>query len=390
MRVLHVAPDISLAFGGPTQALLGFLAASRAVGIEAEVAAPAPPAEDLAWFERQAAGAPVHVFATRGPGSARVSPALLRYLRTRRRDFDVVHVHGLFNAISSTTAHACRRAGAPYVIGPFGTLSRYTFQHKRRLLKRAYFSLIDGPAIRGAEAMHFTTVHERDEALRLAPVRAVPAAVVPPPWVPDKSAATGNGHHSAKGETEGRPDTVLFLSRIHPIKGLEVLLDAWPAVRAARPTARLVIAGAGDPAYERELKARVVQHGSTDSVSFTGFVAGAEKARRLAEADVFVLPSFHENFGVAVLEAVAAGIPAVVSPEVQLSGVVDEHRLGAVVPREPASLARGILDVLDDSELRARCAAQGSALARSLFTPDFVGTRLRAMYELAHSSGPNQ
>jgi glycosyltransferase involved in cell wall biosynthesis len=385
MRVLHVAPDLSRAFGGPTQALLGFLSASRAVGIDTEVVAPEPPVEDRLWFERLAPNVPVHVFHARGRGSARVSMTLLRFLRSEGRRFDVIHIHGLFNGISTFAAHSCRRARIPYVIGPFGTLSHYTFAHKRRLLKHAYHLLADAPAIRAAAAMHFTTVQERDEARRLPAVRAVPAAVVPPPWVPDTADAIGEHKPNGDGRA-GRAATVLFLSRIHPIKGLEVLLDAWPAVWAARPGVQLVIAGSGDVGYERKLKARVVQGESAQSVRFTGFVTGAEKARWLDQADVFVLPSHHENFGVAVLEAIASGIPAVITPEVQISGLVAQYGLGAVVPRDPASVAQGILSVLDDSKLRARCAAEGSALARSLFTPQSVGTRLRAMYDLARAA----
>ena len=384
MRVLHVAPDISRAFGGPTEALIGFLAASRDAGIEAEVAAPEPPAKDLAWFERETRETPTHVFRAHGRGSARFAPGLLRFLRDEGMRFDVVHIHGTFNAISTFAARRCRSAGRPYVIGPFGTLSRYTFAYKRRLLKRAYHALLDAPGIRGAAALHFTTTRERDEAQRLPALRGVPAAVVPPAWVPTRGAAS-DGRNGSNGAAHGG-DTVLFLSRLHPIKGLEVLIDAWPEVRAARPAAQLVIAGSGDPEYEETLRARVVQRRGADSVRFAGFVTGAEKARLLRDAGVFVLPSHHENFGVAVLEAVAAGIPSVISPEVQIADVIAEHRLGAIVPRQPDSLARGIVAVLDDGELRARCAADGASLARSLFTPQSTGTKLRAMYELALSN----
>jgi glycosyltransferase involved in cell wall biosynthesis len=383
--VLHVVPDISRAFGGPTQALLGYLAASLTAGIDAAVAAPQPPAEDLAWFRGQAGDTSVHAFPAWGRGPARLSPALLSYLGTELRSVDVVHVHGLFNAISTLAARRCRRARVPYIIRPFGTLSRYTFEHRRTILKLAYFSILDAPAIRAAGALHFTTVEERDEARRLAAVRAVPASVVPPPWLSDAGSAANVGRRVARVREDSGPETVLFLSRLHRKKGLETLIDAWPAVRIERPTARLIIAGSGHADYERELRARVLRDGNDGSVHFTGFVTGAEKARWLAEADVFVLPSFHENFGVSVLEAVASGMPAVVSPDVQLAAVVEEHRLGAVVPRDPTTLARGILSVLGDKALRQRCASQGAAVIQSLFSPTTIGAQLRTMYEVARS-----
>ncbi|HET9003129.1 MAG TPA: glycosyltransferase family 4 protein, partial [Gemmatimonadaceae bacterium] len=151
------------------------------------------------------------------------------------------------------------------------------------------------------------------------------------------------------------------------------------------PRARLILAGSGEPDYTRELEARVVQKGVGQSVQFTGFVTGADKAHWLAEADVFVLPSYHENFGVAALEAIASGIPAVVSPDVQLGPVVRDYGLGAVAPRDPAALASGILAVLGDVALRQRCATEGPAVVNSLFSPEVIGPQLRAMYELARS-----
>jgi glycosyltransferase involved in cell wall biosynthesis len=385
MRVLHVVPDLSRAFGGPTQALLGYLAASRAVGIEACVAAPEPPPEDLAWFRAQAAGVRVDVFPSWAIGSSRITPKLVRYLRAHLHSTDIVHVHGMFNAVSTLAARSCRGANVPYIIGPFGTLSRYTFDHRHRLLKRAYFALLDAPVIRAAGALLFTTVQERDDARRLLAVRATPAAVVPPPWIPDAGSRTESPRQasSVRGDLVG--PTVLFLSRLHPKKGLETLIDAWPAIRAVHPKARLIIAGSGDAEYERDLKARVMQHSGDQSVKFTGFVTGADKARWLSEADLFVLPSFNENFGVAVLDAIAAGLPVVISPDVQLATVVQEYRLGVITPREPAMLANGILTVLADSMLRDRCASQGAAIVHSLFSPQAIGPQMRAMYELARS-----
>lgn len=381
MRVLHVIPDLSRAFGGPVAALLGFLAACRATGIDAAVAAPIPPADDVAWFKRQAGMAPVHFFRTHGRGSARFAPGLQRYLAMQRSSVDAVHVHGLFNAVSTLAARSCRRGGVPYVIGPFGTLSRYTFAHRRTILKRVYFALLDDAAIRSAGAMHFTTAHERDEARRLDAVRAVPSVVVPPAWVTDAGAPTASNHSGARDAGE----TVLFLGRLHPIKALEALIDAWPVVRRSRPSARLIVAGSGDSGYERSLKARVMQSGCGDSVQFTGFITGSEKARWLSEAALFVLPSYHENFGVSVLEAVAAGVAVVVSPDVQLAEVVREQKLGIVASREPEALSRGILCALGDLPLRQRVAAEGNAVVQSLFSPETVGLKLRAMYELARS-----
>lgn len=382
MKILHVMPSIAREFGGPTEALLGYLEAGRRAGLEADVAAPSCSAEDERRFGERAGRSRVFVFPRLGRGPLSPSPAMLRWLAARAPAYDVVHVHGLLNLVSSLAARQCARARRPFVVRPFGTLSRYTFEHRRSAPKRLYFRSLDAPVLRRAGAVHYTTEEERDEAewhgLRLA----VRGHVVPPPWVAGDDPA-------APARDAGRPGRrVLFLSRLHPKKGLELLCDAWPAVRARIPEAELVVAGSGTPDYEARLEARVMQIGGAGAgIRLAGFVAAGAKADTLASADCFVLPSFHENFGVAVLEAAAAGLPVVVSPDVQLASFVRRHRLGAVVAREPEALAEALVQVLGDAELRARCARDGPALVRESFSPGAVGRGLAAMYEAALAAG---
>jgi glycosyltransferase involved in cell wall biosynthesis len=156
-----------------------------------------------------------------------------------------------------------------------------------------------------------------------------------------------------------------------------------------------VIAGSGEPEYVARLEARVMRmdtDGSGARVRFAGFVAAAAKTAALDAADVFVLPSFHENFGVAVLEAVAAGLPVVVSPDVQLASFVRRHGVGVVADREAAALADALVATLGDEPLRRRAASRGPLLVREHFSPETVGAGLGAMYEaaLSRSGAPLQ
>jgi glycosyltransferase involved in cell wall biosynthesis len=367
MRVLHVMPDLTRAYGGPVEALAGFVAA---VAGEAAVTVVGPraPADEEAWLRAQLPGTAVETASRFGV------PALARRLAAGA---DVVHVHGLLNAVSSRSARAIigRR---PVVIGPFGTMSRYTFTHRRRLAKRVYFALIDGPNVRRASAIHFTTEAERDEAAWHGVDLTGRSYVVPPPW--------RGGRMEVRGEMEGARETVLFLSRIHPVKGLDVLLRAWPTVRARRPGARLVVAGAGESTYVSAMRALVPDE-AAHGVHFAGFVAGAAKTKCLAEAAVFVLPSLHENFGIAVLEAVAAGVPAVVSPGVQLAPWVASRGVGRVVEREPAAVAAAIVSAMGDAELRGRVARCGGEMVWDEFAPARIAPALLAMYRGAMERG---
>jgi glycosyltransferase involved in cell wall biosynthesis len=376
MNVLHIMPSLARAYGGPTQSLLGFLDASHRAGVRTDVVAPHAPDEDLAWVRPLLpSGTELLTFPARGPGHMTLAPALLRHVRRAASRYDAVHVHGVFNLVSDLGARAALAADAPLVVRPFGTLSRYTFEYRRGWAKRLYYRVLEAPTLRRAAVVHFTTETELVEADRPGMGLGPKGIVVPPPW---------SGPLSPPRPSASEPRVVLLLSRLHPVKAVEALIDAWPRVVGARPGLRLVIAGDGPPEYVNRLRERVLHSpGGPHDIRFSGFVNGDAKAQVFADADLFVLPSFHENFGIAVLEALAAGLPVVVSPDVQLASFVVEHRLGLVSDREPGALANSILSALADDGLRRRCALEGAATIHRVFSPAVIGVKLRELYRVA-------
>jgi glycosyltransferase involved in cell wall biosynthesis len=196
------------------------------------------------------------------------------------------------------------------------------------------------------------------------------------------------------GPPRRRPDSigedsarVLFLGRIDPIKNLECLLDAWTLVRQKMPTAVLEIAGEGEPSYVRALHERAARLGVAGSVAFRGFVTGEKKEKLLSQATIVVLPSLHENFGVAVLEALEAGAPVLVSPEVQLAEFVRSENAGRVVESTPEALAEVILEMIgtEGAELRAYARERGPEIVARNFSPQAIGELLSTMYRAAAS-----
>ncbi len=373
-------PNVSRGFGGPTESLIGYAQAAHTQGIDVHVAAPAVSRDDERWLRDQLPDTRIHFFGSVGRHAWVVAPGLWVWLWRHGPRFDVVHVHGLFNPVSSLSAHISQARGVPTVMRPFGTLSRYTFS-RRSALKRLYFALLDRPALRRAAAVHFTTEAEREEADRLSLDLTDRSAVVPPPW---------------RGETiepdlSGKADrpTALYMSRLHPKKNVTGLLEAWAQVVEAQTDAQLWVAGDGDDDYVRQLHDTVRRHDLEKSVSFLGFVRGEEKQRVLREAWVFALPSHQENFGVAVLEAVAAGLPVVISGEVQLRTFVEEHVLGVVVDRtDPSSIAEELQDLLTDDTARTRIAEEGPIAVRETFSVQQVGAQLGTLYDnLASPAG---
>jgi glycosyltransferase involved in cell wall biosynthesis len=375
VRVLHVAPSITRAYGGPTQSLAGYTVAAGNAGIDASIAAPRCNEDDLNAFVRRVPDAKLHLFRAFGTGAFTTSPALIRWVGKAASGYDVIHVHGLFNPISTLSARAGLRSGVTLVLRPFGTLSRYTFAHRRRALKNAYFSLVERRNVIEAAALHFTTETERDSAKWHNIDFGDRAHVVPPPWL--------GREHSPREKPSARDDTVLFLGRIAPVKNIEVLIDAWPAVLSSKPDAKLVIAGSGEARYVARIEQRANELGIGDSVRFCGFVTGAEKQRLLSSASLVALPSHHENFGIAVLESLDAGVPVVISPDVQLADFVRTHDVGKVVSATAVELARAILDTLNDGTLGARTRRIGPELVAREFSPPVIGDRLSSMYRAA-------
>jgi glycosyltransferase involved in cell wall biosynthesis len=259
------------------------------------------------------------------------------------------------------------------VIRPFGTLSRYTFSHRRQALKKAWFAAIDRKNVREAAAVHFTSEAEKAEAARHELDLGDRGRVVPPPFLPV----------ARQDLVARRENIVLFLSRLDPVKNIESLLAAWPLVAAERRDWKLIIGGSGSASYEADLKALAESSNAGNSISFAGFLTGDRKSDLLSRARLFVLPSQHENFGIAVLEAISAGIPVILTPQVQLAPFVQLHRLGLVTSSETSSLARAIIEGIDDAGLQNRAARLGDDLVQRSFGPNVIGKELMALYGAA-------
>ena len=296
------------------------------------------------WHEHQ--GVPVLAFARWSPSlrllrplrEFAIAPGLIRWLRQHLGEFDLLHVHALFSFPSTSGMAVARRKGVPYVLRSIGQLNHWSLQQSAGR-KRALLRLIERRNLEGAAALHFTSEAERQEAGALG--LGTPSIVLPLGVEPQRPrfviAAPGVGI------------TFLFLSRLHPKKQLEVLLDALALLQTRHPAApwRLQIAGEGELAYLRQLEARAQRLGIADRCAWLGFVAGEAKQELLAAADWFVLPSASENFGIAAAEALAAGTPVILSPGVAVAEAVAQAGAGVVVEPTSDALASALERALE-------------------------------------------
>jgi glycosyltransferase involved in cell wall biosynthesis len=383
MHVLHVIAGVAPRYGGPSTTIWPMVTAlGRTPGVTATLAttdADGPGGRiDPAALP---ADVPVRLFRRTFSEQWKYSPGLGRWLRRHAKDFDVVHVHGIWSYCNAVAARAAERAGVPYVVRPAGMLSEYCL-NSRAFKKRLYWALVEGRTIRRAAGFHVTGEDEvRD-------VRAVrPDArtfLIPQAIDADAFAAPVDPHGLRKrcGDAAGDRPIVLFLGRLHPVKGLADLL--LPAFSRLRTDAFLAIAGGPDaqaPGYDQTVREAIGRLGLAGRVALLGPVPPAGRWQLFDGAAAFVLPSHSENFGMVVAEAMARGCPVVVTEAVQAHPHVTAAGAGRVVPCHPGALADALEDQLTHAAARARLGDAGRRYVRSQLTWDRVAERLHGMYQ---------
>ena len=303
------------------------------------------------------------------PGLRRLywSPALARALKRQIASFDVVHLHSVFLWPTWAAARAARRARVPYLVAPRGMMVKDLIRQKSRWLKTVWIRLIERYNLEKAAGIHVTALLEKEELLNfgfhLPTVFAISNGVDLDEMTPDAKPVVENPY-------------ILYLGRINWKKGLDKLVKAMMQIEEIQ----LIIAGNDEEAYQPELEQLVTGLGLAGRVQFIGPVSGPAKWRLFQDAKIFVLPSRSENFGIAVLEAMAMGCPVLISPDVGLAEVVQEYECGMVVNAEPAEIAKAVHSMLGAPERLRVMGERGRALARSKYSWAGVATEMEQAY----------
>ncbi len=372
MRILHITPSYKPAFhyGGPTvsvsrlaeeQARLGFgvtvytTTANGPVELKLPAGRPRDVEDVIVWYFKRWTGDHGHF-----------SPALLWRLWRDMRTFDVIHIHSWWNWVAFGAAFLCRmRRFKPVVLSPRGMLSAYSHQGRgRALFQRTLGRWLLRPLV-----LHGTSAQETKELGEQMPGQTtftLPNIIDLP-----KPAWYGN-------RPENPVFRLLFLSRIHPKKGLDLLLDTLKHLEAAW---QLSIAGDGDAAYCAELKEKIRRSGMEERVEWLGWLEGAEKLEALVSADLFVLPSLHENFANVVLEALAVGTAVLVSDQVGLSAYIETNKLGWVTALRKKALLASLQTAQADRAGRRRIRRNAPEQIWTDFRPRAIARQYLEQYD---------
>jgi glycosyltransferase involved in cell wall biosynthesis len=301
---------------------------------------------------------------------------LTAWLCKHAGDYDVIHIHALFSYASIAGAVCAKLAGVPYIVRPLGTLNQWGMRYRRPWLKKLSFRFIESRILRYAAGVHYTSEQEASEAEQLG-VRHISLLIPNPVELPRTLGSRGT--FRARFPNLARKTMVLYLSRLDAKKGIDLLLPAFARTRIKHPDAVLVLAGDGARTFVRDLQTQARRLGLDEVILWAGFLEGDRKRDALADADIFVLPSYSENFGVAVVEAMGAGLPVVVSDQIGIHHQIAAAEAGIVVECSVEQLESALAKLIEDAPLRAAMGENARRFAQQ-FAPQQVALQLANIY----------
>lgn len=385
MKVLHVLQTLARNFGGPPTVLYDLVTAQSEAGLDVDVVStnidvphgvlPVAPNRFIEYHGGRMRYCSVEF------RPLLFSWDLKRYIDQNIARYDIAHIHGLYRFPPTYAAWQARRQGVPYVIRPHGSLDPYLYGKSTAgsvWLKRLYERWFDLPNLHAAGAIHYTAEEERERASFLG--LKAPSFVVPNglDWTRYRELPARGALRARWGL--GEAPVVLFLGRLHFKKGLDLLIPAFDALRRRVADVQLVIAGPENDNYGQQVRGWVRERGLEAAVHFVGPLHGADVMQAYVDADVFALPSYTENFGMTVVEAMACACPVVVSDQVNIWRGIREEGAGLVVGLEPAQIADAICRVLEDKEAAREMGRRGRLAAEKRYAWPQIVEQLTDIY----------
>ena len=388
MKVLHVIPSVASVRGGPSQAVLEMVRALRHLNIDAEIATTNDNGDgvlDIPLHQKiEYQEIPSYFFAN---FSAKTLPRyaipyrFIPWLLNHGKEYDLLHIHGIFSCLSSLTMAIGRIKKFPYIVRPLGQLCTWSMEQGARK-KQLYLNLVEKNNINHSQAIHLTSEQERKE-LSLLNFKTknfiLPHGLSLPPLI--NNARQKLRCHFNLPEDE---IIIIFMSRLHEKKGLEYLIPALSALKNHKFT--LIIAGSGTPEYEKKINKVLVDYEIKNRTICPGFVNGDLKKLLLQGSDLFTLTSHSENFGIVVLEALAVGLPVIVTPGVALSSIIKDYDLGYVPELNINSITQSFKDFFEHYQERKNFKQRARNLIIEQYSWDSIANQLASIYQQAKYS----
>jgi glycosyltransferase involved in cell wall biosynthesis len=387
VKVLHVIPSIAQIRGGTSRAVLDMVKALQESGVEAEIATTNDNGLDLLDVPLKQRikykEVPVYFFSRFSPSVIPIrefafSSDLTQWLWQNIREYDLLHIHAIFSYPSTVAMAISRIKAIPYITTPHGLLLQWALQQNTQK-KQIYFKLIEQTNLYHSKAIHFTSNKEQQEASEASFLESSPPNFVLPLGISCPGTIPHARHHLRQHfNIPVDEPIILFLSRLHPVKGLEYLIPALG--KLIHHPFRFILAGNGTPEYEDKIKSLIVSNGLNNRTYLTGFVSGELKNILIQGSNIFAQTSHIESFGLSVLEALAAGLPVLVTDGVALASLVQEQKLGYVTELEVSAIASAIENYLTNPQQAQEMGNRARQLIYEQYTWDSIAKKLVQVY----------
>jgi glycosyltransferase involved in cell wall biosynthesis len=383
MKILQIVPSISLVYGGPSQMVLGLSAALAKLGQDVTIITTdsngdtgETPLDVPLGVPVDQNGYQIYYFRCSPFRRYKFSLSLFTWLANNAKNYDIAHIHALFSPVSSISASIARSRQLPYILRPLGTLDPADLSKKRQL-KQIYATFLEKPNLAAAAGVHFTSQQECQISERFG---TKTNDIVIPLGIDSFEKPEDQG--SDFNIPQDKP-IILYMSRLDPKKGLDLLLPSLETLLQRGLDFHFVLAGGNpqDREYENRVKNQIETSILAKNSTITGFVTGKVKNSLLARADLFVLPSYYENFGIAVAEAMAAGIPVVISDRVDLHPAVQEAAAGWITPCNQEELTNTLETALTHPEIRQQRGKNARDLVLNKYSWDAISEQMLSVYK---------
>jgi len=325
------------------------------------------------------------------PDKYMFSPKLWSALGETVGQFDVVHIWSVYGFFNVAAAYWCRKRQVPHILFPHGSLDPY-LRRRNRPRKWIYTKLFAEREYRKASAIMLNTSEEMRLASDWSGLQPAPGGngslpkryVVPigldPGWFREPDSAAGQRFRQRFPALQGRRLVVCF-GRLNFKKGLDLLAPAFAQIAGDYDDVHLVLAGPGDEDYVRKVKRWLEQGAVLERTTLTGPLSGEDRFTVLQQAELFALPSYTENFGQVVCEAMASGVPVVISDQVNIWPEVSRAKAGLVVPCAVSATAQALRQLLDDPPRARQMGRNGRAWVAEHLPWNVVGAQMIRVYE---------
>lgn len=378
MRILNICA-YTWQTGGPPKIIFDHTQVVLRYGHQVDILSPISPGETPYTVPD---GARL-ILCQRTPGISRFfrefSVELYQYLQKHIHEYDVIHCHGLWHF--GTLAPFMLDRNVAKVITIHGVLDRWVYAHNN-WKKQLMDTLAQKAFLRRTDLVQINNTDEQADVLRYLG-QPHPNVVIIPNGVniSDFANLPPKGTFRQKFGVPADRKMVLFMSRLNAKKGLDLLLPGFRAYVQKYPDSVLVLAGSDD-GYEATTRQFIEQNNLHDTIRLVGMLTGDDKKAALADADLFTLPSYSEGFSMAVLEAMAAGTPALVSDRVGFGDAIREHKAAGLLDSlTPEAVTAGLEDLLGNNTLRQQVAQNATNMVRTQYAIDLVAKRLLDEYE---------